>query len=694
MEELEIPEGKEYAIRNQTPEEKKRLESDTIPSYRIKQNLSEEQIDRLKQEVFEEFDALVAEREELKLESKWKTLDKMYEGDAKANERISFNIDCGQSAIKEDSIVRAIAEATLDSDPMFDIAPRPETARKDGKIIADKQSEFLDYSIDEEVKPEHDLVLWTRDSVRKYVGISKLCWEYSRERRKREETYEGNQEGLRQFVSAYPDPSNVAGYEGYLKRLAEGKSVKIVVEYWDTISNNPRTKHVKIENFYVSNSTKGNEGLRTAHLVAERIPFSWFELEEKQRNKEFVNVDDLKNSGTKDAPSIIKDYRTRTYDVLEFTYYFKLNEGDERETKIKCWFSEDKKIFLGAILYQYYGFDIDYIAYYVKLNAKGFYGNAESIIWDLRHTHIAQNALLSLALHGLLVRNILTPIVKSGSEIESIFLEKGFVNGSPLPVDEMTDDVSKALGFVQWPQMDSGSLMMLNQLIQRIGSDRTSVSDLMTGRESPSDPNAPASKTIALLQQAGVGIKDYIRVYLPSFNILATNLLQLYYQMSQEGRKYQVRRKSESVSGSNPFAMITRDEMSAKTVVQSRATSFAFDKLNEKQENLAAYQIVRSDPYAMQIPMLQYKALKSVLESWNPRYKNLAETDLPTPEQFARQQMIVAVQAIQMLMKANQKKQEITGVESEPINPEQAAGAVTKAQMIAYNPSLAEEQKQ
>lgn len=692
MEELEIPEGKDYAIRNQTPEETKRLESDTIPSYRIKQKLSDEQIDRLQQQVFEEFEALKEERVDKKLEQRWKTLDAMYEGNPTANDRINFNIDCGQSAIKEDSIVRAIAEATLDSDPKFTISPRPEMARNDGDVIADKQSEFLDYSIDEEVKPEHELVLWTRDSVRKYVGISKLCWDYQRERRKRDETYEGNEEGLKQFITAYPDPSKVVGYEGYIKKLLSGKNVKIVVEYWDTISNNPKTQHVKIENFYVANSTKGNEGLRTAHLVGERISYTYFELKEKEDNKEFENVDELIQCGTKDSPAQFKDYRTRNYDVIEFTTYFRFNENDERETKIKCWFSEDKKVFLGAILYQYYGFDIDYIAYYVKLNSKGFYGDGESIIWDLRHTHISQNALLSLALHGLYVRNLLTPIVKSGSEIESLFLEKRFTDGSPLPVDDLTDDVSKALGFVQWPQMDANSLMMLSQMIQRIGSDKTSVSDLMTGRESPSDPNAPASKTIALLQQSGVGIKDYIRVYLPSFNILASNLLQLYYQMSQEGRKYQVRRKAEGVTGQNPFTMISRDEMAARTVLQSRATSFAFDKLNEKNENLAAYQIVRSDPYAMQIPMLQYKALKSVLESWNPRYKNLAETDLPSPEEFKQQQMMVAVQAIQMLMQQMKQQQEITGVAPE-MTMDGAADAVTKGQAVAYNPALGEEPK-
>ena len=59
--------------------------------------------------------------------------------------------------------------------------------------------------------------------------------------------------------------------------------------------------------------------------------------------------------------------------------------------------------------------------------------------------------------------------------------------------------------------------------------------------------------------------------------------------MSHEGRKYKVGIKSTKVTGQDAFAEISRDEMVAKTTIQARASAFAFDKNNEKQEIAASF---------------------------------------------------------------------------------------------------------
>jgi hypothetical protein len=367
-----------------------------------------------------------------------------------------------------------------------------------------------------------------------------------------------------------------------------------------------------------------------------------------------------------------------------------MNESDENETKIKCWFEEKHEIFLGAIYYPYYGFDIDYIAFYVKTNEKGFYGNCDSVIDDLKDSNVAQDALLNLALHGAYIRNILTPIVKEGSEVESLFLEKRFIEGSPIPVDELTEDVNKAFGFVQWPRMDLDQMLVLKQLLMKQDDDVTSVSSLMTGRESPTDPDAPASKTIALLQTSGINIKDYIRIYLPSFNILASNLLQLYYQMSQEERKFRVRRKSESVSGTNPFSQISRDEMVMKTTIQARAASFAFDKINEKREDMAMYQIIRSDSYLARQPRLIHKSIDTLLRSWGIKWRVVADTLLQSPEELEKQLQQATLQAVAMIMQKQAESQETTGVKPQ-MDPKQMTDAVQLAQSAVTTPEILEE---
>src|SRR3990167_3621117 len=320
--------------------------------------------------------------------------------------------------------------------------------------------------MDEEVKPEVALDKIIKSAVKKFVGIGKLCWAYRREKRKREESYEGKNvpeqiggqvriknEGLEQFLNTYPDA--MERQKGYVRRLLEEKKINIVVEYKDTIDNNAKLTPVKVEDFYVKNSTDYWEGLRTAHCVVERIEYTYWDLQKKQNNDEFKNIEALYNCDNTDVGNnkgLAKDYQTANYDVLEVTTYFKISVDEE--VKIKVWFGEKKKVFLGAILYPYYAFDIDYIPFYVDLNEYGFYGDARSIMSNLRDSNIAQNVLLNLALYGLYIRNMLTPIVREGSNAEAMITDKSWTPGNPLVVDELTDDVNKAIGFVQWPNVD------------------------------------------------------------------------------------------------------------------------------------------------------------------------------------------------------------------------------------------------
>lgn len=706
----ELEKDQEYKIRPQDKEERKRLSAtEAVPKYRISLDLSQEDEDRLTKGLFKEFEVLKEQRQDRDLEKKWEALDAQYDGEVEANPALLFNLHAHQSKIKENAIVRALNEAFLDSDPLVDILPRPEFAKaRDGIEIAKRQTEFLDYAMDEEIKPSHELTLINHSAVRKFVGIGKVCWDYQRVPRKREETYIGENEiiygpggqplglkneGLEQFMRAYPDA--IETYPGYVEKLISGKTIHIVVDYQDVISNNPRIEHVPVQNFYVDVQTKHNEGLRKAHLTVERLPeMDWWELKEKEANGEFKNVDKLayKSVEGKDKPEIIEDFENAKYCVIKCNYRFKLKPDDKNEVLIQCWFGEESKVFLGAINWPYYGFDTDYIGFWVRLNEYGFYGDAKSVTSDLRDSNIAQNAMLSLAVHGTYIRNKMTPIVQEGSEIEAAFLEDRFIEGKPISVDTVFEDINKSVGFVQWPNQNLRDHSFLTEQLRRDDSDVTGVSDYASGRESPSDPSAPASKTIALLQASGVNIKDYIRIYLPSFNIFLGNLFQLYYQMSdEEGRKFRIKRKAEGVTGTDIFSSISRDEMIAKTAVQSRASAFAFDKINEKVENMSIYQLIHADPYAAQQPQLLYSSLLTLLRSWGPMWKAIAERDLLGPKEFQQRQLQIAAGVMQQMMQTMAKTKEVTGAPAEAPSNEDVVKSITEAQMADYNPKLIEE---
>src|SRR5208282_5918387 len=210
----------------------------------------------------------------------------------------------------------------------------------------------------------------------------------------------------------------------FYNKIAKGNTARLVVEYLDTLENSAKLRHVDVESFWVKNSTNYYDGLKHAHLIVERETMTWWELEEKERNEEFKNIDQLKlinnSEGKLSTGEGTNDYQTRDYDIFKATLYFKLEESDEEETKLQAWFAESSKdsfIYLGAILFPWYGFDTEYIPFYVKLNNDGFYGGAKSVMADLKQSNIAQNVLINMALHTVYLRNTLTPIVQEGSQI-------------------------------------------------------------------------------------------------------------------------------------------------------------------------------------------------------------------------------------------------------------------------------------
>ena len=717
----------QYLIEDMPKEDVKRREDspDDIPPYRVNLELNGNQIDALTDQFKEEFEALKEERRELGLPEKWQSLDNQYDGAMLQNERLAFNLHLHQSKIKADAISRAIKEAFLETKPMIDVSPRPDEWRMEeqaGFEVSGVQQQFICYEMDENIRPEQELSLIALCSVKKFVGIGKIEWRYNKEKRRREETYEGNNEpvvgndgsptigpdgmplvhnqALTEFENNYPNWER-RGYGKYWSKIQQGKTINIVVNYFDTTVNCAKLKHIDIENFYVKNSTRYYEGLKTAHLIVERDTMTWYELEKKARNDEFDEdaVESLKEQPIQGDGGPKQTWRTKDYPILEATTYFRIEEDDEEETKIKAWFAEtgeqgDTYTFLGAIVWPYYGFDTDYLPFYVKLNNDGFYGGAKSVMADLKDSNVAQDALINLALHGAYVRTLITPIVPTGSDIAATFIENRFEDGRPIEVDQVSDDINKAIGFVQYPPMDMNGLINLGNIMQRNDDYVTGVQPGMSGRENPSDPHAPAAKTIALLNQASINIRDYIKEFLPTFEMFISSVLQLYYQMSGEGRRYRVQWAAKEVTGHNPFETITRDQLVARTNIQSRAAAFCFDKTLEKQEAMMAYQAIMQNPIVQTMPDVQFKAFKIFLRKNGNEWYDFAQDELPSPKEFEQRQMQTAIKAVMAYAQQIKAQAQITG---QPPGADLQAlmQMITRAQMMQNNPMLAQEmQKQ
>jgi hypothetical protein len=504
----------------------------------------------------------------------------------------------------------------------------------------------------------------------KGVGIQKNVYDIRTIKNKREEKYEGKNEqivqngqvvgvrnqGLESFIRAHKEEieENPDDYRQYIEDLTNEKKIRLMVEYDEVVYDDPYPQYVSLENFFCRVSTNGYNGLCQSRGVFERREFSYWELKQEEKKGVLKNVDDLQYEYKVDKKKLVRgerrdNYEKEKYCVLEGEFQFDIKGDGKRVDKLLCWFDEKSKVFLGAIYFPWIGFQSQYNPHYIKIKEDGFY--QPGIAEDLTDINIAQDAILSFFLEGQYIANLITPIVKEDSGIYDQMMAKEFRHGMPL-VLKKTEDPSQIRFFNEMLRpVDTNGLLAGLQLLSKEADDVSRVSDLNMGRASDIDPNAPAKKTLALLEQSGVGVKEYIQVLAPSWNRDGWMFLQLYGQMSDAERRYQGRTtREEAVTGSDPFGMITREDMIAKTNIQTQVTAFDFDKLNEKKSDVALMQVLGNDVLVRSNPMAWYQVVKQVVKGWSPKWRSQVDKILPSPEKLNEQMAIMTLQAVKQYL--------------------------------------------
>jgi len=691
--------------------------STEMPQFKTKIKLTETQEKRIVDEIAAELDAIETERVNDKVEATWEAFDNQYEGKMREVEGMQFNLHRHTTKIKIDGITRSVMQAFLEGDRVFTVGARPGFDNAGGQDILDKQEDFLDYKCDEVIPLKQVLPLVAHSTALKGCGIMKIVYQITSRKRKRDEVYQGNpqavpdprtgrpqmteqgtpvikNDGLEAFMKQYKDEiaKEPKKYEGYAKALMAGKKITLVVEYDEIVYHDPMPKYVDLKNFFVRANCKKLQGLKDAYMYAEKKCFSYWELKSEERAENLYGVDELTykiDEGTKEKRRIEK-FANENYDLYEVVLYTTIESDDEDDkdtSKLeRCVFhySKEKKKIIGAYYYPYYGLDTYYLPFYIKNKKDGFYD--DGIGGDLTDTNIAENAILNFALEGAWISNMVTPIVKPGSDMAKQFLEKRWMHGVPLEANKGdVDFLSKYMKPSNTPE-----LIQLIQYLQQTDDDVTGLSSLMTGKESPTDPTAPAAKTLALLERSGLNVKDYIRCFLPSFNEIANVFLQMYYQMNADGVKYRL--KPEMVVGDNPFGMIGREDMVAKTTIQSQALSFNFEKANEKREDLALLQILRQEPIVANNPDAIYYMLKNITKNWSQKWRNNCDKLFPDPKKFKQAQLMMAVKAVQIFVEESIKEAQVTNQELQ-FDPKQLMAAVQQMVKEMATPPTKEEVK-
>ena len=334
----------------------------------------------------------------------------------------------------------------------------------------------------------------------------------------------------------------------------------------------------------------------------------------------------------------------------------------EDEVKIKFWWAEEREVMCFCEHYPYENISTEYIPIYMRRIRPGFWQNAMSIASDLSDSNLAENALVNFMLEMAWIETTVTPVIKEGSNTEKQLMTRRWNHGVPIVIRKDASEVSKEITFLQKPQSQAAGMIPIIQYLLKQDDDVTGVSSLMTGRESPTDPRAPAVKTIALLKQSGLNIESYVKTALPSFNEIATVLLALYYQMTEDSKAFMTRRTVQDLTNSNPFKKITRQQMVAKTNIKSQAYAFALDKIQEKQENIALYSVLRSEIAARGDAESLDNLVRALVESWSPQWKTRVGLVWPSLSEFKKRQLQMAAQGCMAYMAQLKQQEQVTGV--------------------------------
>lgn len=666
-----------------------------VPTFKTKITLNEADKKRIVSEIEAELKEIEKERNEIDLENRLDGLDQQYLGEMETPENMQFDLTRKTTAIKVNTVVRALMEMLFGGDHVFTCTPRPDADEKGARESAEKQEDFLDYKLEEVIPLEEEMSIVTHDAVLKLGGILKLSMKHKRQKRKSEECYEGKwepvlgsggrtiidaatqkpkmkNEGLEAFLRSYPEA--LEKYPQFVQQLKDEKRVDVIVEYDEIVYDDPMPQQVDPKNFFVRNSTDGLDGLRDAYLVAERKEYTYWELKQEEKEEKFFDVDSLTFEGAGDERKQIENYASRKYELYECVFNTKL-EGSDEYTRCVFHVSRDKQSIHSADYYPYWGVETYYFPFYIKKKKKGFWNSG--IGEDLSDLNLAENMLLCFMLEGAFASNLITPIVREGSKIAEQFNAKRFTHGTPLIIDNK-NDIPDFLNKYFRPQNSMELMGILQSLRQEGGSVSGASEAFATGQVDPLDPQAPAAKTRDLLNQSGINIKDFAKRFVMTFNAVGNALMQMYYQRGQQKVKYRINPDKIAAGEGNPFNEITRADMAARTNFKSTAMAFDVDRINTKKEDLALIQLLRPEPVFNRNEEGVYTLLRTVTKGWSEKWKNNINKVLPTPEQFQKQRLQIAVAAVGAYAQQEAMKSKVTG-QPPVIDPKALIGAISQA---------------
>ena len=527
----------------------------------------------------------------------------------------AFRVNYPVTKKKVREVVNKAKQAYLDADPMFSV-----TIKKPDPIeLAQKVESALDEAMDNEVEAEDDLSQALFESGLHGAGFLIPGWDYQEEEVREVERYEGfdgaTAESLRDvelFEIRYPDWADEPDVKAIHDRILQGETLEVEASYTVPTRNCPNLEFVEASSVRVYPQVNGFSGLRKTPVYGYVKQFTRDELE-GLAEAGFVDDDQLgrvfppePSTDAEKSESAEKDMEP--YDILICTLRRKLT-GDSNEVRYKAWIERKSGAVIRLRSFPWWRNQPDLIPIYAREEEPGFW--KRGFAFDLKDDHIVLIVLLNLFLNAADMLNSMRFKVKHQSLAEQYLLSRSWSPHLPVPWEKSADEIEP----MQSTSNHLGPIVQAWQIMRLVSDENTGTSAGTSGQESPTDPNAPASKTLLLLQQVEPNIKEVVRSMEKGVREAGRWVLSLYHQGTSLGW-------IDAMPGAPEVQASMLKEFSEG--LNARALLFESDRQGRFDRNLMVYKILRED-YSLSRPDIVARARKVLVSQVDSQWSRISD---------------------------------------------------------------------
>lgn len=578
-------------------------------------NLSDEDAQELTNNILEKIDQIDDDRKsyENKVTEYRNQYDQMVE-DTSLPFAGCYNL-CVPATVKTvDACISQTEEAFEDVDPKWSImVPN----NKDFIPSRDMQEKLLDHFSDTDMEDTDAWTMVYHDAF--LLGTGWLAMVFRREfaRTRSYKKYETFEDFQLDFPKDYDKK-----YAKYSEMLIKGNSVNLIIEKNEPIYDSPKPEHVQWEDVFVPIDTNGLEGMLKARIIARRQWKRWEEIKIMEKEGDFrpgvSNTLKYKLDGLgKPTTEIDPKYMKESYETYEVIYFYDI-DGDGIEERCMFNIERSRKLCLRDIRYPY-DHDRPYlIPYYTQKTRPGIYqpGLGEK----LQQLNIAMNATINQVLNASVIANSLSLKVRQGSDAVRALYEHQWYPGSILELMNL-DDVQQFN--LSTPNLSG--LISLFGILEKFSQDVSGIVNYLVGQESADDPEAPASKTMALMKKAELKLRRYIKTLKRSNNEAGYQALRLIHQ-------FVPKKRIALILGIDVAEVSKLQIYPFKAITQS--SGFAIEKMFEQRDDMQMSQMLLADPLVQSDPKRRVTTYRIIARDKGSNWDKKIEYILPTVEEL------------------------------------------------------------